>query len=173
MVFVPASTDTPSTNGTATPIPPSTSPPLESVSPTPLTPSTAAPSISIPAASSAFVSSPPEETEKEETTSSVSSDTVSSMGFDFSSYYQDKSSMPIHIEKPKTRWMSGPDPLCKYMNDVYIPLTMNHSSDKDKMIIYAKRGTTGIAGQISGMCDVLLLGILNDRVFKCLCCPWQ
>ena len=128
---------------------------------------------SIPAASSAFVSSPPEETEKEETTSSVSSDTVSSMGFDFSSYYQDKSSMPIHIEKPKTRWMSGPDPLCKYMNDVYIPLTMNHSSDKDKMIIYAKRGTTGIAGQISGMCDVLLLGILNDRVFKCLCCPWQ
>lgn len=111
-------------------------------------------------------------TEIQEPTSEMESDSVvSSMGFNFSSYYRDRSSLPIRIERPRTSWMTGGAEFVKYMNEEYIPFVEKHANDSSNIIVYAKRGTTGMAGQISGMCDVLFLSILNDRVFKCRCVP--
>ena len=130
---------------------------------------------SFPSVSSSSVPSNPtvplqeqtKESRKDVQKGTDSDNVVSLMGFNFSSYYRDRSSLPIHIEKPKTSWMSGGEEFARYMNEKYIPFVEKHTNDSSNVIVYAKRGTTGIAGQISGMCDVLFLSILNDRVFKC------
>lgn len=95
-------------------------------------------------------------------------DDISSLGFNYSSYYRVNNSQPIHIDLPKTKWITGNDKFKEYMNNVFIPHQQQHSLNTTTQIIYLKRGTTGIAGQMSGMCDVLLLAILNNRVFQCI-----
>ena len=100
--------------------------------------------------------------------SQVSLTTISSLGFDYRSYYRQNSFVPINISDPISEWISGSSQFRQYMNTVFLPQQKKHILDRDKLIVYAKRGTTGIAGQMSGMCDVLLLAILNNRVFQCL-----
>ena len=99
--------------------------------------------------------------------SRVSLTTISSLGFDYRSYYRHNSFVPINISDPVTEWISGSSQFIHYMNTVFIPNQKKNILNQNKLIVYAKRGTTGIAGQMSGMCDVLLLAILNNRVFQC------
>ena len=99
--------------------------------------------------------------------SRVSLTTISSLGFDYRSYYRRNSFVPINISDPITGWISGSSQFIRYMNTVFIPNQKKNILNQNKLIVYAKRGTTGIAGQMSGMCDVLLLAILNKRVFQC------
>lgn len=37
-----------------------------------------------------------------------------------------------------------------------------------KKVVYLKRGTTGIAGQIIGICDSLFIAMMTDRALQCL-----
>lgn len=99
--------------------------------------------------------------------SQASDTTVSSLGFDYRSYYRRDSFVPINISRPNTKWISGSSQFVDYMNTVFIPEQEQNVKNRKNVIVYMKRGTTGIAGQMSGMCDVLLLAILNRRAFQC------
>lgn len=92
---------------------------------------------------------------------------ISPLGFNYSSYYRVNNSQPLVIDLPKTRWNTGNYKFQSFMNDYFIPFQQANSATFPNKTIYLKRGTTGIAGQMSGMCDVLLLSILNNRTFHC------
>lgn len=98
----------------------------------------------------------------------ASNTSITSLGFDLNSYYKPYLSSPRVISKPVTRWISGPEHFQDYMNSVFIPRQEANMKNERKHIVYVKRGTTGIAGQMAGMCDVLLTAITNDRVFQCI-----
>lgn len=98
----------------------------------------------------------------------ASNTSITSLGFDLNSYYKPYYSSPRVISKPVTRWISGPEHFQDYMNSVFIPRQEANMKNEKKHIVYVKRGTTGIAGQMAGMCDVLLTAITNDRVFQCI-----
>ena len=98
----------------------------------------------------------------------ASNTSITSLGFDLNSYYKPYYSSPRVISKPVARWISGPEHFQDYMNSVFIPRQEANMKNEKKHIVYVKRGTTGIAGQMAGMCDVLLTAITNDRVFQCI-----
>lgn len=85
--------------------------------------------------------------------------------FNFSAYFQNKSSSPRILYNPRTIWRSGPIAFSRYMNREYIPFHKSHTNTSNP-IVYIKKGTTGIAGQMRGVCDVLLLSIIHNRVLK-------
>ena len=60
-------------------------------------------------------------------------------------------------------WVYGPSRFLKYMNTEYQSIQQNGTRRSAQLIVYEKKGTTGMAGQIVGVCDALLLGILHDR----------
>ena len=60
----------------------------------------------------------------------------------------------------------GPPDLIHYMQTVYTPFHKEHSKTVNMTLVYEKKGTTGMAGQLFGVCDTLLLGILHNRVVK-------
>ena len=60
-------------------------------------------------------------------------------------------------------WVYGPSRFLKYMNTEYQRIQQNGTRLSTQLIVYEKKGTTGMAGQIVGVCDALLLGILHDR----------
>lgn len=51
------------------------------------------------------------------------------------------------------------------MNTTYLRIQSNPHLRRNQ-IVYEKKGTTGMAGQISGVCDSLLLALLHDRPFQ-------
>lgn len=53
--------------------------------------------------------------------SRVSLTTISSLGFDYRSYYRHNSFVPINISDPVTEWISGSSQFIHYMNTVFIP----------------------------------------------------
>ena len=61
------------------------------------------------------------------------------------------------------KWVYGPSRFLKYMNTEYQRIQQNGTHRSAQLIVYEKKGTTGMAGQIVGVCDALLLGILHDR----------
>lgn len=76
-----------------------------------------------------------------------------------------RSTIPRDFLTVKSKWISGTKELIDYMNNQFIPFEKEHTNDTNP-IIYMKRGTTGIAGQMRGACDALLLSMLNKREFK-------
>ena len=87
-------------------------------------------------------------------------------GFRYNRFYQPGSTLPRNIPIPVTKWKSGHRSFKSYMRNVYIPMLIDHTNDTNP-IVYIKHGTVGIAGQMCGICDGLLLSILNNRTFKC------
>lgn len=73
--------------------------------------------------------------------------------------------LPSVSHFPSKEWKYGPSEFVSYMNHVYLP---NQGIFKKKLV-YKKRGTTGIAGQMKGACDTLLLAILSNRTFQSIC----
>lgn len=73
---------------------------------------------------------------------------------------------PRILEKPKTEWITGPETFVKFMNLNYLPRFEKEMAETQSQIIYQKAGNTGIVNQMYGVCDSLLLGILNDRLFQ-------
>ena len=63
-------------------------------------------------------------------------------------------------------WFYGPSDLVHYMKTVYTPFHKANSKTVNMTIVYEKKGTTGMAGQLFGVCDSLLLGVLHNRVVK-------
>ena len=61
------------------------------------------------------------------------------------------------------RWDYSPRSFRDYLRDVY-SLSFYNSS---RRIVYSKRGTTGIAGQMKGVCDSFLLALLKNYSFRC------
>lgn len=51
------------------------------------------------------------------------------------------------------------------MNTTYLRIQSNPRLRRNQ-IVYEKKGTTGMAGQISGVCDSLLLALLHNRPFQ-------
>lgn len=98
---------------------------------------------------------------------------ISPLGFNYTRYYHVNNSQPIEITAPKTKWISGNWKFKSYMNDYFIPFQQENAATFPRKTIYLKRGTTGIAGQMSGMCDVLLLSILHNRTFHCTFIEWS
>ena len=80
-------------------------------------------------------------------------------------HYFPRSTIPRDFMTVRSKWISGTKELIDYMNNQFIPFEKEHTNDTDP-IIYMKRGTTGIAGQMRGACDALLLSMLNKREFK-------
>lgn len=72
---------------------------------------------------------------------------------------------PIPSSSPSYGWSYGPVPLQTYMNTTYLRIQSNPRLRRNQ-IVYEKKGTTGMAGQISGVCDSLLLALLHDRPFQ-------
>ena len=64
-----------------------------------------------------------------------------------------------------SNWFYGPPRFREYMNTNFSRIQSNPRLQK-KMIVYQKKGTTGMAGQMTGVCDALLLAILHDRPFQ-------
>ena len=52
------------------------------------------------------------------------------------------------------------------MNLNYLPRFEKEMAVTQSQFIYQKAGSGGIANQMYGVCDSLLLGILNDRLFQ-------
>lgn len=96
---------------------------------------------------------------------------VSSLGFNYSLYYRDHSSLPIHIETPTTKWISGSSILQNYVNDVFLPRQMKTVARASNPIIYVARNDARLEQQMIGICDVFLLSLLYHRPFKCLPFP--
>lgn len=96
---------------------------------------------------------------------------VSSLGFKYEDYYSPMTTGPLHVKLPAVKWTTGPPELVRYMNDVYIPITKEGKDCiKEKHIIYQKRQSAGIAGQIIGVCDVLFLGMSHNRTVRSIIC---
>lgn len=55
-------------------------------------------------------------------------------------------------------WSYGPKEFIQYMDDLYIPIHTDFIP-----IVYGKMGTTGLAGQMKGVCDCLLLALLQNK----------
>ena len=92
---------------------------------------------------------------------------VSSLGFEYNKYYNPMTTGPKELKKPVTKWISGPEELVNYMNTVYAPKYENATeADYKKRLIFQKRQYAGIPNQIMGVCDVLLLGMVNDRLVQ-------
>ena len=92
---------------------------------------------------------------------------VSSLGFEYNKYYNPMTTGPKELKKPVTKWTSGPEELVNYMNTVYAPKYENATEeDYKKRLIFQKRQYAGIPNQIMGVCDVLLLGMVNDRLVQ-------
>ena len=49
------------------------------------------------------------------------------------------------------------------MNDVYIPVQDREVRNGSSTLIYQKRTNAGIANQIMGVCDTLILGVVDNR----------
>lgn len=96
---------------------------------------------------------------------------VSSLGFNYSLYYRDHSSLPIRIETPTTKWISGSSILQNYVNDVFLPRQMNTVARASNPIIYVARNDARLEQQMIGICDVFLLSLLYHRPFQCLPFP--
>ena len=96
---------------------------------------------------------------------------VSSLGFNYSLYYRDHSSLPIRIETPTTKWISGSSILQNYVNDVFLPRQMNTVARASNPIIYVARNDARLEQQMIGICDVFLLSLLYHRPFQCLLLP--
>ena len=96
---------------------------------------------------------------------------VSSLGFNYSLYYRDHSSLPIRIETPTTKWISGSSILQNYVNDVFLPRQMNSVARASNPIIYVARNDARLEQQMIGICDVFLLSLLYHRPFQCLPFP--
>lgn len=79
--------------------------------------------------------------------------------------YLPHSTVPRNAMTVRSHWNSGSEQFINYMNKQFIPFQAQHTNDSNP-IIYVKRGTTGIAGQMRGVCDVLLLSIIHQRPFK-------
>ena len=60
-------------------------------------------------------------------------------------------------------WNAGEAEFIEYMNSVYIPTHRREVKSEASTLIYQKRANAGVANQIMGTCDVLLLGIVNNR----------
>ena len=66
----------------------------------------------------------------------------------------------------ESNWVFGPPPFLEYMNTKYKSLQRKRVSQPKRRIVYEKKGTTGMAGQMIGVCDTLLLAILHDRAIE-------
>lgn len=91
--------------------------------------------------------------------------------FNYSQVYFEGSSRLREVKQPIIKWVSGPPAFRDYMNSYYIPFHQQHTNDSNPFV-YLKRGTTGIAGQMRGACDVLLMSIIHNRVFKSIIIPF-
>lgn len=60
-------------------------------------------------------------------------------------------------------WFDGPSDWVQYMKNVYTPFHERNLRTSNTTIVYEKKGTTGMAGQLFGVCDSLLLGVLHNR----------
>ena len=70
--------------------------------------------------------------------------------------------------KNESDWYFGPSRFVEYMNTKYRLIQLKRVSNPKKRIVYEKKGTTGMAGQMFGVCDTLLLGILHSRAVQCI-----
>ena len=66
----------------------------------------------------------------------------------------------------ESNWVFGPPPFLEYMNTKYKSLQRKRVFQPRRRIVYEKKGTTGMAGQMIGVCDTLLLAILHDRAIQ-------
>ena len=92
---------------------------------------------------------------------------VSSLGFNFSKFYRDFSTLPIHIETPVSEWVTGSSIFQNYVNDVFLPRQMETVARASNPIIYVARNDAKLEQQMIGICDVFLLSLLYNRPFKC------
>ena len=88
---------------------------------------------------------------------------ITSLGFNYSSYYNPGMTSPRILKEPATKWNAGEAEFIEYMNSVYIPTHRREVKSEASTLIYQKRANAGVANQIMGTCDVLLLGIVNNR----------
>ena len=88
---------------------------------------------------------------------------ITSLGFNYSSYYNPGMTSPRILKEPVTKWNAGEAEFIEYMNSVYIPTHRREVESEASTLIYQKRANAGVANQIMGTCDVLLLGIVNNR----------
>ena len=76
------------------------------------------------------------------------------------------SPQPIYTSQQTiSNWFYGPPRFRKYMNTNFSRIQSNPRLQK-KMIVYQKKGTTGMAGQMTGVCDAFLLAVLHNRPFQ-------
>ena len=66
----------------------------------------------------------------------------------------------------ESNWVFGPPHFLEYMNTKYKSLQRKRVFQPRRRIVYEKKGTTGMAGQMIGVCDTLLLAILHDRAIQ-------
>ena len=87
---------------------------------------------------------------------------VSSLGVRYNVLYKRMSNVPLKIEEPTTKWAFGDSKWLSYVNKKY-QLTEQDASKFDTAIVYQRKGPRGMATQMIGACDAVLLGIVNDR----------
>lgn len=85
----------------------------------------------------------------------------------YTRFYQPRSTQPLSITAPTTKWKVGSNTLKKYITNMYLPFLTSNSASENP-VVYTKVDEIGLGGQMLGFCDTLLLCLLTNRVFKCL-----
>ena len=126
---------------------------------------------SIPSCSSTRFSSPPTTLNSiilENPTSIPPSNPTNNDSHNSSSSLSPTNHTPLPIQSNVTSsssWTYGPSTFLHFMNTQF-PSIQQQARRHKKTIVYQKKGTTGMAGQITGVCDSLLLAILHKRPFQ-------
>lgn len=92
---------------------------------------------------------------------------VSSLGFNFSAFYEDRSTAPRRCETPATRWNSGSSMLQRFVNREFLPRQRETGKPGSRPIVFVARGDARLAQQMLGICDALLLALLYGRPCQC------
>lgn len=89
--------------------------------------------------------------------------------FDHGKYYGKLSTVPVKTDS-YSKWIGGSLFFTSYMNNQYVRVQKKINKDQTnlkKHLVFAAKNSDSIVKQIYGVCDSLLVALLNGRSFQC------
>lgn len=89
--------------------------------------------------------------------------------FDHDKYYVQSSTASMKSDS-YSKWISGSLFFISYMNNQYIHVQKRISEDRMNLknhLVFAAESSDSVVKQIYGVCDSLLVALLNGRSFQC------
>lgn len=89
--------------------------------------------------------------------------------FDHDKYYSQSSTVSTKSDS-YSKWISGSLFFISYMNNQYVHVQKRISEDRMNLknhLVFAAESSDSVVKQIYGVCDSLLVALLNGRSFQC------